>query len=83
MENYVAKESANSPLEFSVNFTDYLRNAAHLHDKKWKLTNSILSEGNIYLNKKDVARLLEEEIRRRIEKRLDIKLPKYPPELGR
>ena len=28
-----------------------------------------------------MATLLEEEIRRRIEKRLDIKLEKYPPEL--
>jgi DNA primase large subunit len=39
-------------------------------------------KGNVYLNKKDVARLLEEEIRRRIEKRLEAKLPKYPPEIS-
>ena len=76
------KEDANTPLEFTVKFTDYLRNLAHLHDKKWKLTNSILSQGNIYLNKKDVVRLLEEEIRRRIEKRLEVKLEKAPPELA-
>jgi DNA primase large subunit len=50
--------------------------------KKWKLSNSILSQGKVYLNKKDVVRLLEEEIRRRIEKRLDVKLPKYPTELA-
>ncbi len=75
------KEDGDSPLEFTIKFTDYLRNAAHLHDKKWKLTNSILSHGNIFLNRKDVVRLLEEEVRRRIEKRLDVKLPKYPPEL--
>jgi DNA primase large subunit len=53
-----------------------------LHDKKWKLTNSILAQGNVFLNKKDVARLLEEEIRRRVEKRLDVELPKCPPELA-
>jgi DNA primase large subunit len=76
-----AKEDGDLPLEFTIKFTDYLRNAAHLHDKKWKLTNSILSHGNIYLNKKDVVRLLEEEVRRRVEKRLDVKLPKYPSEL--
>jgi DNA primase large subunit len=75
------KEDGDSPLEFTIKFTDYLRNAAHLHDKKWKLTNSILSHGNIFLNKKGVVRLLEEEVRRRIEKRLDVKLSKYPPEL--
>ncbi len=76
------KESADSPLEFTINFTDYLRNSAHLHDKKWKLTNSILANGNVYLNKKEVARLLEEEIRRRVEKRLDIKLAKVPSDLA-
>ncbi len=76
-----AKESSESPAEFTVHFTDYLRNTSHLHDKKWKLTNSILSKGNIYLNKKDVARLLQEEIRRRIEKRLEAKLPNPPPEI--
>jgi DNA primase large subunit len=73
--------NVDSPLDFAINFADYLRNAAHLHDKKWKLTNSILLNGNVYLNKKNVARLLEEEIRRRIEKRLDVKPPKFPPEL--
>jgi len=76
-----AKEADALPLEFTLKFTDYLRNSAHLHDKKWKLTNSILSHGNICLNKKDAARLLEEEVRRRVEKRLNVKLPKYPPEL--
>jgi DNA primase large subunit len=75
------KEAGVLPLDFTLNFTDYLRNAGHLHDKKWKLTNSILSHGNIYLNQKDVVRLLEEEIRKRIEKRLDVKLPKCPLEL--
>jgi DNA primase large subunit len=77
-----SKETLDSPLEFTVNFNDYLINAAHLNDKKWKLTNSILSHGDVYLNKKDVIRLLQEEIRRRIEKRLDLKLASYPPELA-
>src|SRR5271157_3311006 len=75
------KENSDTPLDFTLGFTDYLRNAAHLHDKKWKLTNSILSHGEVYLNKKDVTRLLEEEVRRRIEKRLDVKSPKFPAEL--
>ena len=46
------KKNKDTPLEFTLYFTDYLRNAGHLRDKKWKLTNSILSSGNIYLNKK-------------------------------
>jgi DNA primase large subunit len=75
------KEGGDAPAEFTVQFTDYLKNTSHLRDKKWKLTNSILSSGSIYLNKKDAVRLLEEEIRRRIEKRLEMKLPKYPAEI--
>jgi len=78
----LAKENADSPLDFAISFADYLRNSAHLHDKKWKLTNSILSHGKVFLNKRDVIRLLEEEIRRRIEKRLDVKLQRCPEELG-
>ena len=77
----LARENADSPLDFIISFTDYLRNSAHLHDRKWKLTNSILSRGKVYLNKRDVVRLLEEEIRRRIEKRLDVKLQKCPEQL--
>ena len=41
-----------------------------------------MSHGNVYLNKKDAVRLLEEEIRRRVEKRLEVKLQKCPLELG-
>ena len=75
------KEGPDSPLEFILSFTDYLSNSAHMHDKKWNLSNSILSQGKVYLNKKDVVRLLEEDIRRRIEKRLDVKFANYPTEL--
>lgn len=75
----------NSPFtsEFVIHFTDFLRNASHLHDSKWKLINSVLSEGSVYLNKPDVVRLLQEEIKRRIEKRLDsAQLDKYPSEIS-
>ncbi len=72
-----------SSFEFVLHFTDFLRNASHLHDAKWKLVNSILSEGNVYLNKHDVVRLLQEEIKRRIEKRLDnAALDRYPEEIA-
>ncbi len=47
-----SKKTTDLPLEFTIGFTDYLRNAAHLHDKKWKLTNSILAQGNVYLKQK-------------------------------
>ena len=77
-----SKQSCEIPSEFVLHFTDYLRNTAHLREKKWKLVNRILIDGNVYLNKNDVARLLQEEIRRHIEKRLELaKLSKYPPQI--
>jgi len=60
------------PHDFSLHFTDYVRNITHLQtDKKWKLINRIIVGGIVYLNQGDVARLLEEEIRKDIEKRLE------------
>jgi DNA primase large subunit len=67
--------------DFRLGFTFYLRNAAHLHGYEWKLVNQIIDKGMVYLNRDKVARLLQEEVKRRIEKRLDIpdlkNLPEY------
>jgi len=74
--------AATIPYEFSLNFTDYLRNTTHLRDKKWKLINRILSNGNVYLGKVETARLLSEEVRRNVEKREEMEeLPKFPPKI--
>ncbi|MCL1965973.1 MAG: DNA primase large subunit PriL [Candidatus Bathyarchaeota archaeon] len=73
----------DSTFEFALHFSDFLQNASHLHDVKWKLVNSKLSEGKVYLNKRDVVRLLQEEIKRRIEKRLvTVSVGKYPSEIS-
>jgi len=73
----------DSVSEFILHFSDFLQNASHLHDSKWKLVNSKISEGKVYLKKDDVIRLLQEEIKRRIEKRLNsISLSQYPPEIS-
>jgi DNA primase large subunit len=67
------------PYEFALNFTDYLRNTANLREKKWKLVNRLLTNGRVYLSRNEVPRLLSEEVRSHIEKRLEIKdLPKFP-----
>jgi DNA primase large subunit len=54
-------------------FTDYLRNATRFQAKGWKLVNRVVLNGEVYLTKDDTARLLEEEVRVHIEKKLDIK----------
>jgi DNA primase large subunit len=70
------------PYTFSLHFADYLRNTTHLREKQWKLVNRILHSGSVYLSKEEIARLLKEEVRRHIEKRLELKeLPDFPPEI--
>jgi DNA primase large subunit len=71
--------SPEVPLDFVVSFQDYLRNITHLRDDKWKLVNRLLKQGKVHLNKQDVARLLQEEVQRRIDARLDAKeVPQFP-----
>jgi DNA primase large subunit len=72
-------ENTQTPYEFQLHFIDYLKNTMQLRDKKWKLINRLLSKGNVYLTKTETARLLSEEVRRQIEKRLSVKeLPEFP-----
>jgi len=73
--------NAEIPHELALHFTDYLRNTTHLRDKEWKLVNSPLSNGKVYLNRNKIARLLKEEICKHIEKRLDVKEPRFPQEI--
>jgi len=61
------------PYEFALSFMDYLKNATKFQAKKWKLVNRVLVDGEVYLTKDDTARLLEEEVRAHIEKKLDVK----------
>ncbi|MBC7130522.1 DNA primase large subunit PriL [Candidatus Bathyarchaeota archaeon] len=73
-------EEGVAPYEFKLHFTNYLRNTTHLKGKKWKLTNRLLVQGYVYLTRSEGARLLSEEIRKHIEKRLDIDEPLKLPE---
>lgn len=58
--------------DFRVGFGFYLKNAAHMHGSEWKLINQIMDKGMVYLNKDKVVRLLQEEIKNRVEKRLEV-----------
>ncbi|MFA7397457.1 MAG: DNA primase large subunit PriL [Candidatus Bathyarchaeia archaeon] len=66
--------------DFKIGFQYYLKNAGHMHKSEWKLVNQIIDKGYIYLNKDRIARLLQEEIKSRVEKRLDIPELKNLPE---
>jgi len=70
------------PYQFKLHFTDYLKNTTNLREKKWKLINRLLKNGKVYLTLNETARLLSEEIRKHIEKRLEIRdLPELPQKL--
>jgi len=66
---------------FALDFTDYIRNAATIQAKKWKLTNRLLSKGEVFLTTVEISRLLEEEVRRYIERKLQMKVKSLPPKI--
>ena len=66
--------------DFRIGFSIYLKNSAHMHGSEWKLVNQIMDKGMVYLNRDKGIRLLQEEIKRRVEKRLDVSEIKNLPE---
>jgi DNA primase large subunit len=57
--------------DFALFFTDFLRNTRSFQAKKWKLVNRFVLDGEVYLNREEAARLLQEEVQRRVENRLN------------
>jgi len=74
-------EKSGDGYTLKLYLNDYLKNASRFHEDKWKLVNTQLEDGKVYVSKADVARLLQEEIREHIELKLqaisDVELP--PP----
>jgi DNA primase large subunit len=58
---------------YIIHFTDYLRNASVFREKEWKLINRQLTNGKVTLRKTEATRLLEEEVKRHIEQKLQTK----------
>ncbi len=67
---------------FAVRFPVFLKNATGFHDKNWKLVNHLLIDGEVYLTKREVSRLLEEEVRRYIEGKVDTKIKHLPQSIN-
>lgn len=67
------------PYVFAVSFPVFLKNATGFHDKRWKLVNQKMVDGKVYLTKQKASRLLEEEVRKYVESRLDTKIKYLPP----
>jgi len=77
-------EKASQPYQFKIHFTNYLKNTENLREKKWKLVNRLVENGNVYLTQNEVARLLSEEVKRHIESKTETKeLPELPKNITR
>jgi len=68
------KTARSETSDFALHFTDFLRNTAGFHETKWKLVNRAMLDGEILLTRDETARLLAEEVRAHIEKKLETKL---------
>jgi DNA primase large subunit len=72
-------KDANLPhYVFALRFPVFLKNATGFHDKNWKLVNHLVIKGEVYLTEREVSRLLEEEVRKYIEERLDTTIKSLP-----
>jgi DNA primase large subunit len=74
----LVKDVSLRPYVFGLRFPVFLKNATGFHDKNWKLVNHLLINGEVYLTEREVSRLLEEEVRRYIEGKLDTKVKSLP-----
>jgi len=77
----LVKDVSLRPYVFALRFPVFLKNATGFHDKNWKLVNHLLVNGEVYLTGREVSRLLEEEVRKYIEGKLDTKIKSLPPNI--
>ncbi|MFP3985703.1 MAG: hypothetical protein ACLFU9_07060 [Candidatus Bathyarchaeia archaeon] len=70
-----------STYPFAINFVNYLQNTTTLQHSEWKLINRQLEKGRVYITIHEATRLLQEEIRKHIETKLDTKITQLPPEI--
>jgi len=64
--------------QLSLLLSQLLKNAIGFHGEKWKLVNHLLFIREVYLIKREVSRLPEEEVRKYFEGTLDTKVRSLP-----
>jgi DNA primase large subunit len=76
--------SEEKPRAILIHFAKYLENVSKgrlFHDSKWKLVNRALDKGWVRVNSQEVARLLQEEVKKRIEDSAQQELTKIPEDI--
>lgn len=79
----VERDIGGTHFEFALHFATYTRNAARIHDLRWKLVNRVLTEGYVLLPREDFARLLEEEVQARVLEKTADATVELPEELAK
>lgn len=77
----ITQTKTQTPQNFTLHFTNYLQNTTNLQQSEWKLINKQLNKGKVHLTQHEVCRLLQEEIRKHIETKLNTKVTSLPPEV--
>ncbi|MDH5595477.1 MAG: hypothetical protein OEY40_02020 [Candidatus Bathyarchaeota archaeon] len=75
------RETKQSPHPFAIHFTNYLENATRgrlVHSPEWKLVNRRLHKSEVYVSKREVCRLLQEEMKKYIEDLIGKKISAVP-----
>lgn len=70
--------------EISTNFNKYLESTTKgrlLHTSKWKLVNRALDRGWVYVTPFELARLLQEDVKKRIEESADREISDIPEQM--
>jgi DNA primase large subunit len=67
--------------DYALHFKNYLRNAVNIRESGWKIVNRLLIDGYVYLTKSEVARLLQEEVQRKISEKTMKEVAEMPPSL--
>ncbi|MBO3802712.1 MAG: DNA primase large subunit PriL [Candidatus Brockarchaeota archaeon] len=69
-----AKPSAGPARDFDLDFEDYLLHAARFHQPRWKLVNRKLDRGMVQVTQRELARILQEAIQRRVYEKTTVPL---------
>ncbi len=70
-----------APHPYTIHFVNYLNNATRgrlVYESKWKLVSRRILKGQVDVSKREVCRLLQEEIRIFLEKRSEQEIPQVP-----
>ncbi len=65
-QNELRNKTEKLTTHYKLHYIDYIKMSAHLQDKYRKLVNNPISGGYVFILRKDIARLLQEYVRKKI-----------------